>query len=223
LITAVTWKWGTAYGPQYVNRMRNMLKRNLQLPHRLVCITDDTTGIGPGVITLPMYTEHAGVMKATGYRSADNDLCQRRLKMFDRNMAGVLGPRILHLDLDTVITGDITSLIDRPDPLIMYGHPQRKDGVMPGMMLFNAGYLHDLYAGFKGDAVRSDMELLDRYLREKQLMPVPRWTVEDGAYSHLWIAKKNGGKLPENAKVVMFYGPTNPHMVTYPWVNTNWR
>lgn len=223
MIAVVTWKWGNAYGSQYVNRMQNMLKRNLHVPYTFVCITDDTTGIGSGVTTLPMYTEWAGVKKATGYRSADNDLCQRRLKMFDRTMTSVLGPRILHIDLDTVITGDITPLIDRSDPLVMYAHPQRRDGVMPGMMLFNAGYLHDLYAGFKGNAIRSDMDLINAYLREKNLIPVPRWTQADGAYSHLWIEKSNNKVLPTDARVVLFYGPTNPHQVDYTWVNKHWR
>ena len=29
-------KWGTKYGPEYVNRLRSMVRRHLKRPHRFV-------------------------------------------------------------------------------------------------------------------------------------------------------------------------------------------
>ena len=34
-------KWGTLYGPEYVNTLYSMVKRNLTLDFRMVCFTDD--------------------------------------------------------------------------------------------------------------------------------------------------------------------------------------
>ena len=38
-------KWGTKYGPEYVNRLYAMVRRNLTGDFRFVCLTDDGTGI----------------------------------------------------------------------------------------------------------------------------------------------------------------------------------
>ncbi|MFN3494899.1 MAG: glycosyltransferase, partial [Hydrogenophaga sp.] len=40
-------KWGKKYGPEYVNKLHNMVRRNLKRPFRFVCLTDDTHGIDP--------------------------------------------------------------------------------------------------------------------------------------------------------------------------------
>ena len=42
-------KWGTGYGPEYVNRLYGMVARHVTPPFRLVCLTDDRTGIRPEV------------------------------------------------------------------------------------------------------------------------------------------------------------------------------
>ncbi len=42
-------KWGTMYGPDYVNRLYGMVARQITPPFRLVCLTDDRTGVRPEV------------------------------------------------------------------------------------------------------------------------------------------------------------------------------
>ena len=42
-------KWGDMYGPEYVNIMYGMVARNLTGAFRLVCFTDDRTGVRPEV------------------------------------------------------------------------------------------------------------------------------------------------------------------------------
>ena len=36
-------KWGTKYGPEYVNRLYAMVRRHLSGDFRFVCLTDDST------------------------------------------------------------------------------------------------------------------------------------------------------------------------------------
>ena len=42
-------KWGTKYGPEYVNRLYAMVERNLSLSFAFHCFTDDNRGIRSGV------------------------------------------------------------------------------------------------------------------------------------------------------------------------------
>ena len=42
-------KWGTKYGPEYVNRLYAMVARHLQGPFRFVCLTDNSMGVRPDV------------------------------------------------------------------------------------------------------------------------------------------------------------------------------
>ena len=44
-VNVLCMKWGTLYGPEYVNRLYGMVARNLRRPFRFVCLTDDASGI----------------------------------------------------------------------------------------------------------------------------------------------------------------------------------
>ena len=94
MIAVVTWKWRRADGSSlftaaYVNNMRSMLERNLRLPHRMICMTDDTAGIDPRVECHPLPTEFAGAFR-----------CRRRMWQWSRDRLDLFGPRFLVIDLD---------------------------------------------------------------------------------------------------------------------------
>ena len=38
-------KWGNKFPADYVNKLYRMVERHLSLPHRFVCLTDNTTGL----------------------------------------------------------------------------------------------------------------------------------------------------------------------------------
>ena len=50
----VCMKWGTKFGPQYVNRLYDMVEKNLTLPHRFVCFTDDAKGLNKNIEVFPL-------------------------------------------------------------------------------------------------------------------------------------------------------------------------
>lgn len=169
MISVVTWKWrstnGPQFGPEYVNKMAAMLRRNLRMEHRVHVITDDPSGIDRDIICLPLPAEFAGTPR-----------CRRRMKMYDRAYASMLGSRILSIDLDVVIVDDITPLVDRPEPLVMWcvGYA----GVLSGsFVLYEPGALHGAYAAYAADPIGypkraqpggtgSDQAMLNLYLRE---------------------------------------------------------
>ena len=47
-------KWGDKFLPLYVNRLYSMVKRNLSLPYRFVCLTDNREGLDPNIDIVPL-------------------------------------------------------------------------------------------------------------------------------------------------------------------------
>ena len=47
-------KWGAKYGPEYVNRLYNMVAKNIVSPFQFICFTDNSSGLDPSVRALPL-------------------------------------------------------------------------------------------------------------------------------------------------------------------------
>ena len=87
-------KWGTKFGAEYVNRLYRMVEKNLTIPHRFVCFTDNSEGLLEGIEVreLPEYTENPHI----------GDKGWRKLSLFREQLADLKGTT-LFLDLDIVI------------------------------------------------------------------------------------------------------------------------
>lgn len=96
------YKWGTAYPSEEVNILRAMVRRNLSVPHRFYCLTDDPEGLDDDIEVLPIDHMHI----------PGND---RKLKTFSSDFLGVPGEYVVSLDIDIVITDSIDFLADRPE------------------------------------------------------------------------------------------------------------
>lgn len=88
-------RFGHRYGRDYVERLRNMVSRNLSLPYEFVCLTDDKIPID-GVRTLHQNN--------SGY----NKQWWHKVHMFDPSLE--INGRILYFDLDVVIHDSIDKL-----------------------------------------------------------------------------------------------------------------
>ena len=88
VLTVVCVKAKPAYGHRDVNRLKAMVDRNMTIPHRFICFTDDTGGVTCNTKKLP-----AGV---GGWWA--------KLAMF---RPGILSGKILYIDLDTLITDSL--------------------------------------------------------------------------------------------------------------------
>ncbi len=118
-------KWGKAYGPEYVNRLRNGVARNLSYPHRFICFTDDSKGIEQGIEIFPL--------PSLGLPPQHQDLRWRKLALLGKDVFGLTGPALfLDLDLDVV---------DRLEPLFEY---PEKFAIIRDMDLFRSKPLRKL-------------------------------------------------------------------------------
>jgi len=101
--TVICMKWGTAYGPEYANKLHSMVKRNTARPLRFICFTDDTTGLDPGIEALPL--------PPIALPPSHQWKTWRKISLWQRELAGLSGD-VLFLDLDLVVTGSIDGFFD---------------------------------------------------------------------------------------------------------------
>jgi hypothetical protein len=104
-------KWGQKYGPDYVNRLYGMVRRHVTGPFRLVCLTDDPSGLRPEIDAYPL--PELGCEHPTKTMGK-----WRKLVLWGGNipeLTGLSGP-VLFVDLDTVIVNNIDDYFTHGDP-----------------------------------------------------------------------------------------------------------
>lgn len=238
MLNVVCWKWKqlnyrSKFIPKRVGTLRNMVARNLSIPHRFLCITDEPEGID--CETIPIWTEPDIVLP----QGRPN--CYRRLKLFSKDAQSILNcdedDYVLSIDLDTVIVSDFTDLIqdviDRNVDFKIWGDTAKNtpyNGSFWMLKLNSRNHVWEtlLKAGERApiltkdkNYIGSDQGWMAYSMGEKE----ERWTSKDGIYSFRNELTKTLKKddLPENAKIVFFHGKEDPWnkpiKERYEWVN----
>ena len=109
-ITCICLKYGTAYGPEYVNRLRAGLVRHSTMPVRFLCMTDDAAGLGHGVEVLALPEEPFADRMERALATAPKQGRLKKISLFRPGLlSGHAGP-LLVFDLDVVIAGPVDDL-----------------------------------------------------------------------------------------------------------------
>lgn len=210
-------KWGTKYGPEYVNRLYGMARRNLARPLRFVCLTDDRTGIRPEVEVLPL--PELGRTEGIQVRG------WWKVGLFSERLGDLSGPA-LFLDLDVVVVDALDPLFDAPGEVLVprdYKWGRVRGDFFVGntsVLRFPVGkypaLVEDFRRDFEGIArrVSNEQEYVSYFFHEKGLLGYwPKaWCpsfkhhcIAPGPLSYLRTPK-----IPEGARVVVFHGRPNP-------------
>lgn len=230
MLTIVLWKWNdkrwpTRYKAEHVNTMAAMISRNLKVPHRIICVTDDDRGIDQDIGIMPLWDDLSDIGK-----------CYRRLKAFDKSLSKQFGERFLSLDLDSVVVNDLTGLLDGIENVTFKA---AKDTQPPtpyngSMFYLKSGFHSDVWDTFDPDiapalAARKgycacDQAWMGVVLGEN--MPV--WTQNDGVKSFRNdVIQKQSGILDPNDRIVFFHGnrkPWEPEVqARFPWIPTHYK
>lgn len=231
MLELICWKWRGDEGYRskfdacHVNALYEMVEKNLTLPHRFSCITDDAAGIRPEIRIIPLWHDFED-LKNPGKKLGPS--CYRRLKAFSAEAKEIIGERIFSLDLDTVIVGNIDEVVNRSEDFVCYGGTAKNTAYNGGMFLLRAGSRAQVWTSF--DPITSP-----KITRAKQITGSdqgwisyvlkgldPIWTEADGVYSfQKHFAKTGRTELPENAKIINFNGnvdPWTPGLDRYPWI-----
>lgn len=102
MLNIVCLKWGTKYGPEYVNRLYSMCKKFYTNPFKFYCATDDSNGIRQEVKILDLEKFQVPEGKWGG-----KVFTAEKIKLINNFDA-----KTLLLDLDILILDDITSYVD---------------------------------------------------------------------------------------------------------------
>ena len=248
MLTVVCWKWQSlnpefrsTFNAESVNTFRKMVDRHYRGPHEVVCVTDDPTGIDSDIRIVPLWDDFRYVPSPLG---AAYPACYARLRAFDAGMHDLFGPRFISVDLDCVITGDITELWSRREDFIIWENntrPRSGPGsldlpVTPyngSMWMMDAGCRQQVFSEFdqyrspiathNAGYVGSDQAWFAYLLGPKEAV----WTAGDGVYSWRQHMKNRMYMLPEDAKIVFFQGHEDPWdqsaIDKAPWILEHYR
>lgn len=213
-VTLVCLKQGTAFGPEYVNNLFDMVRRNLTngTPGRFVCITDDPIGLADGIETMPL--------------PLDLERWWGKLYLFKRDLFAD-GERMAFMDLDTLIVGNLDEILSYDGQFATlhdFYQPQR---LGPAIMLWEAG----AYAAVI-------WEEWERQGRPRDPLGDLWWLnrLEGGAFAKradrlqalypgaFCSFKAHCNPLPpKGTRVVCFHGQPRPHNCDVQWVKDVWR
>ena len=219
MISVVTFKWKprngyrSKYPPEVVNTLRSMVQRHYQKPHRFICVTDDAEGLDSDVEVVPLWNDHAELPNPS-FKTGPS--CYRRLKVFSREIGEVLGERFVCMDLDTVICGDLSPVLDRTEDFIAWRNPDPKWPLNGSMFMLTAGARPQVWETFDPKTSPKASHAARCYGSDQGWMSYvlgsgeATWGPEDGFYSYQQHISKSGNRLPGDAKVVMFHGHWDP-------------
>lgn len=239
MIRVVTFKWSDPeyrfnhlfrYGAEHVNRWARAVRRNLTIPHELVVVTDDPTGITEDVRIVPLWDD----LREMGG-------CYTRLRAFAPDMAEVIGERFVWMDLDGIVVGSLNPLFSRPEEFVAWSNGVSNNPYCGSMVMMTAGVRRQVWDDFRP---ASSPLTAKRYVGTDQAWIAQRlgpneatWTQKDGVLSRYDIGILNGLKrggyklrprpLPNSARIVYFHGPCDPSLPdiqrAFPWIEEHWR
>jgi hypothetical protein len=219
-------KWGTKYGPEYINRLYGMVARHLRGSFRFVCLTDDDAGVRSEVQCLPIPPM---ILPA-----ARRDGGWRKLTTFEADLYGLKGTA-LFLDIDIVIVDDITPFFELPGEFLVihdWKRPWRVTG-NSSVYRFELGAHTDVLSYFRDHVeevqsnFRNEQAYLSDFLHRQGKMGywpadwcrsykyhcVPGWPL-----NHF----RTPG-IPAGARILVFHGVVNPPDALIGERNGNWR
>lgn len=239
MITIVTWLWKpqgqyhTQYGPEHVSILFRMIQRHYPHPFRFVCITDMDWTYHKFDIGIDVIGRDDPFPKQRNPFGPGTPTCYRRLELFGP-FGKEIGERIVSIDLDVVITGDLTPIFDRSEDFIIWRSFARQTQYNGSLWMLNTGARPRVWekfienperaierargAGFYG----SDQAWMNYILGPKERC----YGEHDGVYSyrrHL----RHGEGLPETARIVFFEGLWSPWREDIqqrrPWIAQHYR
>lgn len=209
MLHIVTWHWGSKYGHEYISRLAAGLHRNLKQAHILHIAS-------PEIEDLPL-TEIPG--------------CFCRLRMFDcawQERWGIEpGDRLVQIDVDTIITGNLDALFDREEDFVIMQGGSYQPCPYDGALWMQRAYTNEeVWTGFNlNEAAKTQYHEFpdDQGWLASQLPDAAGWQCGDEVFVYKKPGWPKDDKLPERAKLVTFAGKRRPDQITHlDWIAKNW-
>ena len=205
-------KWGKKFGPEYVNRLYKMVEKNISIPHRFVCFTDDGEGIVDGVEIRPI--------PPLNEEGIPDRMC-KKLTVFNKELSDLTGTA-LFLDLDIVIRqslypffeldGDFRIIKDWDFPNDIIGNSsvfRFEIGKYPEILDHFYGLGTAIRKHFQNEQAFLSYEMFERgvlqYWPEEWTPSFKRCCLQK--FPMNWFKEPTD---PQDAKIVIFHGKPTP-------------
>ncbi len=209
--TVICMKWGTRYGPEFVNRLYSAVARNMTGNFRFVCFTDDASGFMEGIDHQPL----PQINIPEPYQWTP----WRKLSCWQYPLANLEGD-VLFLDLDLLVVGSLDEMFDyQPGKyLVIENWTQKGQNIgNTSAYRFPAGTYADIFNNFNNDPdkvladCRIEQQYISKYIDEQTFWP-REWC---RSFKHELVPKFplnwfKTPELPEDAKIVAFTGKPDP-------------
>ena len=220
-VTAICIKWGTLFGPEYVNRLYSGVRRHLTSPVRFLCMTEHRDGLHPEIETLDLPEEPFRPEMDAALAVANRQGAMRKVSLFREGLIPDLEGPVLGFDLDVVITGNLDPFFELAPEKVAMRHDwtEKRKGRPTGhgsVFRFDParhGFLYNDLAANPYAEVEKARGSEQRYTSHKAM--------DRGAFAYLpqeWVVSfkydcnpfprnwVRGPELPPDARVVCFHG-----------------
>ena len=194
MLTVSCVNWGTKYSPRYVEILQAMVERNLTIPNRFVCFTDrpenyrcETRKIPPGL---------------KGWWP--------KVWLFSRDL---FEDRMLFLDLDVAITGNLDELVNVPSKFCIISD-WHLDSYNSSVFVMDKNAHPEVWEDFnstKGYA--GDQDWITEKIPYAAVFP-SQWCVSYRSHAQPGV--------PRGTKVICFHGEPKPDSFPSEWVRRVW-
>ena len=237
-VNIICMKWGNKFPASYVNKLYAMVEKNLTIPFRFVCFTEDGSDICSDVEIQPLpELDLPDNIPERGWR---------KLSVFSENFGGLSG-KTLFLDLDVVIVDNIDEFFMIEGDFII-AHDQKRPQKMEGnssVFRFEIGkypqileYFEKNFSTIKNE-VRHEQAYLSREIHKLGKLDFwPSEWVPSFKYhcAPSWIRSWfEAPSVPQGSKIILFHGLPNPpeaikgisgkwyrHIQPSPWIEKYW-
>ena len=210
MLTVACVKWGTMYGPEYVNKLEAMVSRHLTLPYKFKCFTDNPAGLHHSVVE-PLYAGLEGwwgklsLFQPSQFRSSD---------------------RVLFFDLDTVILGSLDKIAAYDGPFAILRDFIFPDHYGSGVMAWKPSLATDSIwelwnATGRPRPIRGDQGWIEKSLKDRGAVPDLWQDLFPGEFVSYKCDCFYMPPAPE-AKVVCFHGTPKPHEIKRKFITEHW-
>lgn len=225
MLTICTWLWGDKYTPADVGKLKRGLDRHLKQPFRFMCMTERERDWVPFDGTERHAIKDPELLAYKG--------CFARLRMFDYGWQQnrQIDDRLVCLDLDVVITGDLDQLFDRPESFVILAgansvNPCPYNGSVMMLRPGVHGYVWSTFSIQEAQQLPYYQFPDDQGWLAKKIPMAATWNA--GRRSGIYGFKKPGWPpgqlaLPKQARMVVFPGHRQPADFSHlDWVRKHW-
>lgn len=224
-------KHGNKYSADYVNKLYNMVKRNITVPYEFYCFTENRKGLDPNIKVIDLFLDPR--IQGWWYKTY----------FFNPNIG--LDGTLLYFDLDVIIFDNIDKLFDyKPGEFCIirdFNRSLRKDWNKMNSSVFRLeiGQHAHVYENYIKDPTNARRYHGDQDWIFAQVTEDFNFWPEEWIQSYKWEMRdrnqlqringvrnfRNPGepKIAKGCSVAVFHGQPNPHDCIDPWCKENWK